>query len=667
MTEQKPALLWTNRKPSPEMLWLGIILLVAGILRFWQYSSFSLSNDELSAISRLRFNTFGELVKGGFYVDGHPGGIQVFLWYWSKWFGSSVASLRFPFILFGILTILFSYLVAKKMFGVVAGLFTAASLSFLEFSLLFSQIARPYGSGIFFCLLMVFFWLRVVFDQDKVQAKSRVKVLNLTGYIIATALCMYNHYFSFLLALIVGISGFFFLRKNQFFTYILSGLIAVLLFQPHMNITLNHLSFKGVGLWLGKPGPFWGAEHINFIFNNSLFMAGVFAVASVLLTWKGKLNAKLPGAPWLLISWFLLPMVIGYIYSLFVNPVLQNSVLFFSFPFLIMLIFFASGSEFGKFQQVLLALFLLSGIFGTLVIDNYYNKQHFGEFKGIARATQVWESKYNPDSITKVVVVNSPYYLDYYFEQAGYSTKFELYDIRNEKDILLLARLVKDSKKPFFLYAWTKPAPEGIEDVIRSKFPYIEKSMHYGLLSGITLFTKQKGTEFDQGLELSELCRETSNFDTVNDGQAPTGITQKSFFSHPNALSLDSANEFGSGFRKDLDSFKNEKTLMIVAKTKVNPESVPGDALFVVSVETNEGKAIQWESSAIDRFSIPGSWNYVFHSMYIQGKDCKGAVLKIYIWNKGRKNLLVDDLEYVIYRVGRHSPFEKDQFRWGSE
>ena len=177
-------------KLSPGQFWLGCILLVAAILRFYHYSAFSFSNDELSAVNRLRFNSFGELVKGGFYVDGHPGGIQVFLWYWSKWFGNSEAALRLPFVLFGILAVLFSYLVAKRMFGLVAGLFTAASLAFLEFPLLYSQIARPYGSGLFFCLLMVFFWLRVVFAREDPARSNRDHYLNLTGYTLATSLCM---------------------------------------------------------------------------------------------------------------------------------------------------------------------------------------------------------------------------------------------------------------------------------------------------------------------------------------------------------------------------------------------------------------------------------------------------------------------------------------------
>ena len=226
-----------------------------------------------------------------------------------------------------------------------------------------------------------------------------------------------------------------------------------------------------MGLWLGKPGLGWGPEHINYIFNNSAFTVVVFAIASVLLTWKGRQFRNIPGIPWLAFGWFILPMAIGFVYSILVNPVLQHPVLIFSFPFLIMLLFMAAGKEFGRFQQVLLALFLLSGVIGTVFVNQYYRKQHFGEFKGIAEATRTWELKYKADSIVKVAVTNSPYYLDYYFEKAGYSTQFEMYHLRDEKDISDLSRLVKETQKPYFLYAWTKPAPEGIEDIIRTRFP----------------------------------------------------------------------------------------------------------------------------------------------------------------------------------------------------
>ena len=75
-----------------SIIGLGVFLRLFGI---WD---FSLTHDELSVIGRLHFDTFSELIEKGVKVDGHPAGIQVFLWLWIKIFGISELSLRLPFI-----------------------------------------------------------------------------------------------------------------------------------------------------------------------------------------------------------------------------------------------------------------------------------------------------------------------------------------------------------------------------------------------------------------------------------------------------------------------------------------------------------------------------------------------------------------------------------------
>ena len=112
---------------TTEYVLLFVILSVAAILRFTLYADFSYSNDELSALMRLRYDTFSELVSKGFYVDGHPGGIQVFLWFWVRLFGESEAAARLPFVLAGILSVYLVYRIGKYLFGSVSGLFAASA------------------------------------------------------------------------------------------------------------------------------------------------------------------------------------------------------------------------------------------------------------------------------------------------------------------------------------------------------------------------------------------------------------------------------------------------------------------------------------------------------------------------------------------------------------
>ncbi|MFM7902465.1 MAG: hypothetical protein ACKPAD_10825, partial [Bacteroidota bacterium] len=53
---------------------LRLILLLALALRVYGLTAFSLSNDELSALTRLQFNSFTQLIQDGVYPDFHPAG-----------------------------------------------------------------------------------------------------------------------------------------------------------------------------------------------------------------------------------------------------------------------------------------------------------------------------------------------------------------------------------------------------------------------------------------------------------------------------------------------------------------------------------------------------------------------------------------------------------------
>ena len=116
-----------------------LVLLTAAVLRLMYLSGFSFSNDELSALYRVQFDRFSDLVSKGFYVDGHPGGVQVFLYYWVKWFGMSEVAVRLPFALAGILSVFMTYRVGKRWFSENTGIYAALLVAVLEFP---TSIAR---------------------------------------------------------------------------------------------------------------------------------------------------------------------------------------------------------------------------------------------------------------------------------------------------------------------------------------------------------------------------------------------------------------------------------------------------------------------------------------------------------------------------------------------
>ena len=320
-----------------EELLLLLIIFLAAVFRLILYGSFSYSNDELSAIIRASYPSFQELVDKGFYVDGHPGGIQVLIFYWMKMFGNSPAALRLPFVIMGIFAVWMSYILSKRWFNKATGIYVMSFVAFLQFPVLFSQIARPYGPGLLFSLLMTYTWTLLLFPLKEEKRTKRIFKVFLYG--VSFALCMYTHYFCFLLGIILAGIGLFYLSKINRYYYFASLLIASLLFSPHIRITLNHLSIKGVGEWLAKPDSYWLWNHVRYIFNTSAFTLTITLLVSVLTIILNRKNLKFNKFHLFATILFLAPFLIGFVYSVFINPVLQNSVLIFSFPFLIILLF----------------------------------------------------------------------------------------------------------------------------------------------------------------------------------------------------------------------------------------------------------------------------------------------------------------------------------------
>jgi len=628
---------------KPETLWLLIILFVAAGLRFYDYGRFSYSNDELSALNRLHYDTFAELVLKGFYVDGHPGGVQVFLWQWVRLFGDNEWTVRLPFVLMGILSVWMSYKVARFMFGTAAGLFTAAALTFLQFPLLYSQIARPYGPGLLFSLMLIYFWLKIFFNENGGLSDKKPTIIHLSGFTLSAALCMYTHYFSFLFALIVGFSGFAVARRKNIFRYIGAAVVAALLFVPHIPITLNHLTFKGVGLWLGPPDKTWAIEHLYVIFDRSLFTILVFFITLATLLYlynenKSKLRFRL-----FLVLWFLMPLLIGYFYSVKINPVLQDSVLIFSFPCFIMLIFSYAGAELSRKRSWILALFFISGVSGTTVINKYYQKQHFSEFKDMARITAQWQKQYSDTAITKAININNPLYIDYYFERYKAKVRFDLYAFNDQEGLKSLSEIVRHSQTPYFLYGIAKPTPPEGEDIVRSTFPYVVEMQSYDRYSSLVLFGRVKGQTYEKANHLTEIKTIKANLDA--DTLVPNSLDQPVI-----AHKMDSLSEYSPAIEVSLDEFSDVDQLFLKAETDLFATSNTGESILVISIETNDGKSILWKGALSAYVEIPGKWCHVINTLKIDKVIPKGAILKVYFWNKDKKVLYLYNLQFSIYQ-----------------
>jgi len=635
--------MFTSRINHTNILLL-LILVVAAFLRFYHYGAWSLSNDELSALSRLQFSSFDELINQGVkYTDFHPAGVQVFLWYWIKIFGNGVWMVRLPFVIFGILSVYLVFLIGKRWFNETVGLLAAATFTVLQYPILYSQLARPYSPGLFFSLATVWFWTKIVFDQRK-------RVTDYAGFSVFASLAAYTHHYSFLFVLMVGLSGLFFLRGKNLWKYLAAGVAVAILYLPHLPVFMYQFGIGGVGGeegWLGRPGRYWILDYLKYAFNDSwitfLTVLGLGLIGFFINPIK-----RLTRFQWLAISWFAASFLIGYLYSILRNPILQFSILLFAFPFLILGIFSAFTDKASKVVRVLVPAIMLFGTQQIIQINKFYQQQHFGEFKDVAQKIANWNAQFGNENVTNTVVANNPFYIHYYLDRMEPGIDFAQYDNRGGQDFYELKRIVDGSSTPYFTHAWTKPCPKEIEDIILHKYPCKLQHYNYSGLSAVTLYS---GNVSDSCIKVSFPLEVFIN--DFEQGLVWGGdpLNLDSTFSYQGEMSyrFDAETEYGPALEMQVGDINQGQFNRIKMSVFVYTESLLGDIPLVLSIEDEDEGLYVWSSAKFENFVESHQWDKVFFTFDVPELKSAKDKIKIYVWNAQGTSFFIDDFLVEFY------------------
>lgn len=578
------------------------ITLAGFLLRINHTWSESITADEVSALLRLQFDSFSEMLQNGVKPDGHPAFTQVLLWFWTKLFGDSEFTVRLPFVLMGTASVWFGAQAARKLFGAGNGLATAAALAFLQFPIMYSQLARPYAPGLFFTMLAAYFVAR--FSEEQ---KANWK--HIAGFAIAGAGAAYSHYFSLYTTLLLGVAGLFLVTKENRKLYFVAAFSAVVLFLPHITFTLSQLSIGGVGGpggWLGAPTiEFFGA-HFFYIFNSSLgLMIVVLFFAAVALFFNFRRTGKRQIA--MLLLW-LIPMLTGYFYSVYVNPVLQHSVLLFSFPFLIMLLFsWLPYDENSIWSYRYAIVMLIPMLWYSTAYKPFRLTDHFGRLKEIVETYINAEEKFGRSKVDVLFNVDANYFVDYYLNRYQHNPDTYWYCMfhtdRND-ELQQLRSLVNSSNADYFVYGWsTRESFPAAEDIIRDKFPgLIEK--HEWFNSAVYVFGRSQTAppELPQTKSYTNIVAAEGTYAVDNDSVA-----------HRWNYKLDSAHQFGPLVSVRVGDVINnpDNFLGCYADIKLNRNT--DDVVWVMEF-IREGKQLLWtgHSSAKQVDSASREWQHFY-------------------------------------------------------
>jgi len=599
---------------------LGAVLATGAVLRLWDYWSFSFSNDELSALSRLEFGSLASLVYEGVRPDGHPAAAQVLLWHVSRLFGEHEAVVRLPFVLAGIAAILFTYRMGRAWASVSMGLLMAASVATLEFPLLYSRIARPYSLGLLFATMAAYLWIRVL--------RNTHSAANLWVLAISLALCAYTHYFSGLTAAVMALAGTFILRGSNLrqYLYALGG--AVVLFLPHLSITLHQLSLGGVG-WVAIPGNHWPLEHLHHVFNRSYLVMGVLAAIGVVGWATFRPHRK--WTQWLLpLLLFGLPLSIGFLYSVLVSPVLQHSVLLFSFPFILAFLFSGWDDSRPWLTSLAVTAVLIMGVFSTVKTNGFYRTEHFGVFRQLAEKASEWHGEHG-GNLLMVADVNHPSYLDRYLQRTSTpDLRFDGYRTTDEGGLLRLKQLMSNSQADHLAYAWSTIDPSAeVERTIREKFPVeVDAEIHFN--SGIRLFRKGNPDH-----------RVVSNFNFENElpWQCVTSrVVSDSLLGKWYRLGGDVP--FGPEFSARVSELPQNITVYVEGHlSPTDPE------VLIIMEQWAGGERYVWESRPVHTQIAPGTSGWAVAEFGMKKPTAPSDILKIYCWSVTGHEFRLSDIE----------------------
>ena len=381
--------------------WILFALIVChSALLFYHYLEIPFSHDELSAINRCRFLNFNDLIQQGVKPDGHPEGVQILLWGLTKSFGYTEWALKLPFVLAGIFSTIFLFKSTKIVFKMEAAILASCLFIGLEYFLTQQAYIRPYSIGLFLNLGLFFFILKVL--------NTKKWTFYYLFIILFSTLSYYTHYFSFLQSIMLWFGVFSMFYKNINVKYFIrSFCLSIIFFLPHLGITSYQLSMGGLG-WLGKPElNFISSFYLN-LFNSSLVFLIIAVILLMLSLFQYKKHSKMYA--FLILLW-LLPLLILWTYSVFNAPVLQPSALYFSSPFLIILI----GNSINIFSKnstkALLISILLFISIGTLILSKHFYKQrYFSPIKAFINQSNLYLKNNPKDSVLILWQGNSNYF-----------------------------------------------------------------------------------------------------------------------------------------------------------------------------------------------------------------------------------------------------------------
>ncbi len=292
-----------------------LILLIAIALRLINLNQSFWLDETIQAIISTK-----PLTAINWAADFQPPFFYFFTHFWMKIGNNSEWFLRLPSVVFGVLTVYWTYYLFSRMFNKTVGIISALLLATAPFSIYYSQEFRMYS---LFTMLVLFSW---IFLWEK----------RLVFYALTIAITLYTHYFTFIV-IFSQLIYVLFTRKITIYQYIkiLCGALIPFLFwlpilQKQITSAQNLISvwprwrevssvsfLKFPGLFLAKTTVGMISPENRVFYGGAVLIVGVIFLISLYKIATRILRSKFQETM-LLLCYFFIPLLVAWVSGLFI-------------------------------------------------------------------------------------------------------------------------------------------------------------------------------------------------------------------------------------------------------------------------------------------------------------------------------------------------------------
>lgn len=590
-----------KKYPVTDTVLLGIILLAGAALRFYDYPHLPFSYDEFSALFRTRFDNFRDLIQYGVVTtDTHPAGIQVFLYYWVRIFGEGAMIVKLPFVLAGVGAIFLTYRIATAWFNSGVGILSAMMVAFLQFPVTYAQYARPYASGLFFVLLLVWSFHNAFLKPGKNRNYHAFM------YVFSGAACAYNHHFSLFFLGLAGISGIFLVPRKRLGSYIALNLLIFILYIPHLEIFFAQLSKGGVESWLKKPDPEFFMDYLHYLLHHSILMYATAAALLVLSLVYARHTCR-NGNSYrvLMFSWLTITMATAYFYSIHRSAVLQYSVLIFTFPFLGILVFSFAGNFRPWLKYMLVLVFGTISIYTLIVDRQHYRIQYRSVLEQTMARTAAAKEKYGAEQVACATNISTNIQ-GYYSSEYGLDTN-GIITFDSTSSLQHFRESLDALPAGYLAIGWVNISDLEFFAVARELFPVVvEKQAYY--TGDFYLLSRQKNNS-DTLLVDDRVNRVRLDSLSLYTNSMALGYTM--LFDH-DRLRMPGWLGYTIFYEGPLAEVVENKCNYLMASIEVENPWPDYESILILEVRKN-GELVYWTSKAFSEYTMSNYGRYRIH------------------------------------------------------